>query len=99
VNAPLLTSVLLGAALGVANAAGSVWLVRVARGRSQRAFMTIVFGGMAARMTALLAAVAAILVAVPVDRPAFVVSLGCTIALGLAAEVYLFTRGARVAGA
>jgi hypothetical protein len=61
--------------------------------------MTIVFGGMVARMSALLAAVAALIVWAPIDRGAFVVALGGAIALGLLAEVLLVTRPGRAAHA
>ena len=97
--APFWTSVLLGVALGAANAAASLLLVRAARGRSQQAFLTIVFGGMAARMAGLLAVIAAVLVYVPVDRPAFIGALAFAVATGLALEVFLLTRPARTAGA
>lgn len=93
------TSALLGAALGAANAAASGLIIRAARGRSQRSFMTLLFGGMAARMAGLLAAIAIVVAFVPVELPAFVGALGATFALGLVAEVYLLTRPARVAGA
>jgi hypothetical protein len=99
VTAPFWTSVLLGVALGAANAAASMLLVRSARGRSQQAFLTIVFGGMVARMAALLALIAAVLAWAPVERPAFIAALAFAVAIGLAAEVFLLTRPARVAGA
>jgi hypothetical protein len=92
-------SILLGVALGAANAAAAVLLVRAARGRAQAAFMTIVFGGMVARMTALLAAVAAVIAWAPVDRNVFVVALGAAVAVGLLAEVLLVSRPGRIAHA
>lgn len=88
---------LLGVALGAANAAASLLLVRAARGRSQQAFLVIVFGGMLARMTALLAAFAGVLAWAPVHRPAFVGALAVAVALGLGAEVLLLARAARPA--
>jgi hypothetical protein len=91
----LWTSVLLGVALGTANAAASLLLARAARGRSQAAFYRIVFGGMLARMSALLAAFAAILTWAPVHRTAFVAALGVTVVLGLGAEVLLIGRAPR----
>jgi hypothetical protein len=91
----LWTSVLLGVALGTANAAASLLLVRAARGRSQAAFMKVVFGGMLARMTALLAAVAAILSWATVHRTAFLAALGATVVVGLAVEVLLVGRAPR----
>ena len=94
-NALLWTSVLLGVALGAANAAASLLLVRAARGRAQGPFLRIVFGGMLARMSALLAVYAAILAWAVVDRTAFTLALGATIAAGLAVEVLLVGRAPR----
>jgi hypothetical protein len=74
-------------------------LVRAARGRSQGSFTTIVFGGMVARMTAMLAAVAAVVAWAPVDRTAFVIALGAAVFVGLLAEVLLVLRPGRVAHA
>lgn len=93
----LWTSLLLGVALGTANAAASLLLVRAARGRTHQAFMTIVFGGMLARMTALLAVFAAVLAWMPVHRAAFVGGLAAALVVGLAVEVLLMTRALRAA--
>ena len=90
--ASLWTSVLLGVALGAANAAASLLLARAARGRSQRAFMKLVFGGMVVRLTLLLAAFAAVVALFDVHRGGFVGALGATFVLGLGAEVLLVPR-------
>ncbi len=88
----LWTSLLLGVLLGAANAAASLLLVRVARGRPQTTFFVIVFGGMFARMTLLLTLFAAVLAWAPVHRGAFVGALGATLVVGLTAEVLLMLR-------
>ncbi len=99
VIAPFWTSVLLGVALGAANATASLLLVRAARGRSQQAFLTLLFGGMVARMARLLEIIAAVLVWAPVQESAFIGALAITVAAGVALEVFLLTRPVRAAGA
>ncbi|HLA63721.1 MAG TPA: hypothetical protein VK610_04795 [Rhodothermales bacterium] len=93
----LWTSVLLGVALGAANASASLLLARAARGRSQQAFLVIVFGGMAFRMVALLAAFTAIVAWAPIHRLAFTGALIATVVLGLGLEVILMARTLRPA--
>lgn len=91
-DAPVWTSALLGVALALANGAASVLLLRRARGRASKAWFTIVFGGMTARIALVLAALVAALVWAPVHRSAFVGALLAACAVGLAAEVLLVHR-------
>ena len=96
--APLWLGVVLGTLLGALNAAASLALVRLARGRAQVAFAKIVLGGMSVRLLVLLAAVSAVLVALPVHTTAFVGSLFVTFVAGLAAELLLLQRHPHPAG-
>jgi hypothetical protein len=90
------TSALLGVALGVANAAAAYALYRTGRGRAQRAFLKIVFGGMVVRLLGATAAVGLVLLYLPVDRLAFAGGFLAAFAAGTAAEVLLIQRhGAR----
>lgn len=82
-----LASMLLGTALGAANAAASIALYRVARSRPPQVFMAIVLGGMLLRMMVLLTALTLILAFVPVARGALVGAFGVTFVLGLIGEV------------
>jgi hypothetical protein len=88
------SSVALGVALGLVNAAASYALWRLARGRKQSMFMTIIFGGMGVRMLVLLALIALVLVFAPVSRGAFVGAFFTTFAVGLIAEVIMLQRRA-----
>ena len=90
----LWTSGLLGVALGAANAAASYVLWRMGRGRRQQAFLTIVFGGLVARLVAVTAVAALVLVGLPVHRLAFVGGLLAMFTAGTAAEVLLIQRHA-----
>ena len=82
-------SLLLGAALGAANAAAAVWTAARATGLEPTRALRLVLGGMAARLAALLGAVALVLAAVPVHRGAFVGGLGVVFVAGMVAEVLL----------
>ena len=82
-------SLLIGALLGAANAAAALWIARRAGALEPNRALQIVLGGMVARMLVVLAAFAAVLVAVPVQRGAFVTGLGVVFVLGLLAEVFL----------
>lgn len=82
-------SLLLGALLGAANAAAAAWMARRAATLDSDRALRLVLGGMMARMGLLLAAVALVLIAVPVHRGAFVGGLGVLFAVGLVAEVAL----------
>lgn len=88
------TSALLGIALGAANAAASYALYRVAGGKPQKAFFTIVLGGMVARLLGVLALAALILVMLPVSRTAFVGAFFAAFAVGTAVELLLIQRRA-----
>ena len=86
-------SLLLGVLLGVAYSAAALLVARRARGLADpNAVLRLVLGGMLARMALTLAAFAAILAWVPVQRGAFVGGLGVAFALGLAAEMSLVLR-------
>lgn len=82
-------SLLLGALLGAANAAAALWTARRAAGLEPTRALRVVLGGMVARMALTLAAVALVLVLVPVHRGAFVGGLGLLFLGGLVAEVLL----------
>lgn len=88
------TSALLGITLGVANAAASYALYRVAGGKPQTTFFTIVLGGMVARLMVVLAIAALILVMMPVHRVAFVGAFFAAFAVGTAVEILLIQRRA-----
>ena len=85
-------SFLLGALLGVANAAAALVMARRAAAAEPRAGIRIVMASLAARLAVMLAAVAGVLVAVPVARLWFVGGLGLLFAVGLVAEV-LYVHG------
>jgi len=86
------TSVVLGVALGLANAAASFLLYRVARNKPHGTFMAIVFGGMVARMFAVLALLALVIVFLPVSRVAFIGAFFTTFAVAMTAEIILLQR-------
>ena len=88
----VVTSLLLGALLGAANAAAALLLARHGRTLALNPAMKIVLGGGFVRFLVLLGAVVLILVTVPVDRLAFVGGLGAVFIVGLALEVALVTR-------
>ena len=94
-EAALWTSIVLGVALGLANAAASFLLYRVARNKPQGAFMAIVFGGMVARMFAVLALLALAIVFLPVSRVAFIGAFFATFAVAMTAEIILLQRWAQ----
>ncbi len=81
------TSLLLGALLGLANAAVALLLARRGRALDVNGVMKVVLGGGFLRLLVLLAAVAAVVVTVPVHRLAFVGGLGVVYVLGLVLEV------------
>lgn len=85
-------SLLLGAVFGAVNVGAALWIVRRASALGPTRGMQLVLAGMVARMSVALAAVALVLVFVPVHRAAFVGGLGVLFVLGLAAEV-LFVLG------
>lgn len=85
----LSASLLLGALLGVAYSAAALLVARRARTLEPNHALRVVLGGMLIRMGLTLAAFAAVLALVPVNRGAFVGGLGATFLLGLLAEVFL----------
>lgn len=93
-EAAIWTSVVLGVALGLANAAASFLLYRVARNKSHGTFMAIVLGGMVARMFAVLALLALVIVFLPVSRVAFIGAFFATFAVAMTAEIILLQRRA-----
>ena len=93
-EAAIWTSVVLGVALGLTNAAASFLLYRVARNKPHGAFMTIVFGGMVARMMVVLALLALVIVFLPVSRLAFIGAFFVTFTVAMTAEVILLQRRA-----
>jgi hypothetical protein len=88
------TSALFGIALGAANAAAAYALYRAGRGRTQKAFLQIVFGGMVARLVVVTAVVGLVLLLLPVDRLAFAVGFLAAFAAGTAAEILTIQRHA-----
>lgn len=81
------TSLMLGALLGVANAAVALLLARRGRTLDVNGVMKVVIGGGFLRLLVLLAAVVTVFVTVPVHRLAFVGGLGVVYVLGLVLEV------------
>lgn len=85
----VVSSLLLGALLGLANASAAVLLARRGRTLDLNPAMKLVLGGGFARLAVVLGAVVLVLALVPVDRLAFVGGLGAVFVLGLIAEVAL----------
>lgn len=83
----VVTSLLLGALLGLANAAVALLLARRGRTLDVNGVMKVVLGGGFLRLLVLLAAVVLVFVTVPVHRLAFVGGLGVVYVLGLVLEV------------
>lgn len=87
-----IASLLLGALLGVANAAASLVAVRRAQALEPTRALRVVMVGMMLRLPLLLAAFAAILAWVPVVRGPFVLGLGVVFVAGLLAEAFFVLR-------
>ena len=83
----LFASLLLGALLGLVNAAAALWTARRAMAGEPARALRVVLGGMVVRMAVVLAAVALVLALVPVSRGAFVGGLGLLFVGGLLMEV------------
>ena len=88
----VLASLLLGAALGAANAAVAAWTAH--RATASREPLTarglnLILGGMVGRMFFVLACAGVVLAFVPVQRGAFVAGLGLLFFGGMLAEVFL----------
>ena len=88
----VVTSLLLGALLGTANAAAALLLARRGRTLDLNPAMKIILGGGFVRLALLLGAVVLVLATLAVDRLAFVGGLGAVFVVGLALEVALVTR-------
>ncbi|MEM1118735.1 MAG: ATP synthase subunit I [Bacteroidota bacterium] len=88
----LSASLLIGALLGAVNAAAAVWTVSRATALAPNRALSLVLGGMLGRLAVLLAAVALVLMLVPVHRGGFVGGLGVVFLVGMVAEV-LFVLG------
>jgi hypothetical protein len=82
----------LGGGIGVANAAASYGLYRLARGREDTSFYAIVLLGMLGRLGMALALVAGILGFLPVHLFAFIGALLLSVGAGLAIETFLIAR-------
>lgn len=89
------SSALFGIALGAANAAVAYALFRVGVGRSQQAFLKIVFGGLVVRLVLVTALMGGVLLLVAVDRTAFVGGFFMALAVGIVTEIMLIQRHAR----
>ena len=88
----LLFSLLLGALLGAANVAASLLAVQRARTLEPTRALRVVMVGMMVRLPLVLAAFAAVLLWVPVERGAFVTGLGVVFVAGLLAEAFWVLR-------
>ncbi|MEL6615949.1 MAG: hypothetical protein AAFQ43_09435 [Bacteroidota bacterium] len=86
------TSLLLGAALGVAHAVAGLGIARLARGRSQAAFNAVVLGGTVLRMFGVLAVVVLLLLVASIQVAPFIGGLGATFLVGLIVEVLVLLR-------
>lgn len=76
-----------GCALGVLYAASSMLVTKFALRQNQRVFMIIVFGGMIGRMVVALAAIAAIVLLLPVQMIPFLGSFLVLLILGIGLEI------------
>ena len=88
----VLLGLLLGSAIGVGNALLSYGLYRIARGRPDKTFYSVVLLGLLGRLGLALVLVALILVFVPVHFYAFIGALLVSVAGGLAVETLLVYR-------
>ncbi len=85
-------SLLVGALLGAAHAAAALVVARRARTLAPTAAMQTVMRAMLVRLTLVLAAFAAVVAWVPVQRGPFVAGLGLLFVAGLVAEALLVLR-------
>ncbi len=91
----MLLGLTLGGGIGVANAAASYGLYRIARDRTDKVFYSVVLLGLVGRLGVALVLVALVLVAVPVHALAFVGALLASVVAGLVVETALIYRGQR----
>jgi len=82
----------LGGSIGLANAAASYGLYRLARGREDRVFYSIVLLGMLGRMGVALVLVTVVIGFLPVHLFAFISALLVSVGAGLAIETFLIYR-------
>lgn len=87
-------SLLLGALVGLANAASAVWTARRATAFGPDRALRMVLAGMVVRMFATLAVVALVLALADVQRAAFVAGLGVLFVGGLLVEVAIVSTSA-----
>jgi uncharacterized membrane protein YdfJ with MMPL/SSD domain len=88
----VLLGLIVGAALGAANAVASYLLYRRARTRPSKAFYKLVLGGMGVRMAVVLVTVALVVGLAPVDVSAFIGALLAAFVIGLAIDIVLIAR-------
>ncbi len=89
----ILLGLTLGGGIGLANAAASYGLYRIARDRSDQVFYSVVLLGLVGRLGVALVLVALVLLLAPVHTYAFVGALLVSVALGLVVETTLIYRG------
>jgi hypothetical protein len=88
----ILLALMLGGSIGLVNAAASYGLYRLARGREDRVFYSIVLLGMLGRMGVALVFVTVVLGFLPVHLFAFISALLVSVGTGLAVETFLIYR-------
>ena len=88
----VLLALTLGGSIGSANAAASYGLYRLARGREDRVFYSIVLLGMLGRMGVALVLVTVVIGFLPVHLFAFISALLVSVGAGLAIETFLIYR-------
>ncbi|MEM1043656.1 MAG: hypothetical protein AAGI91_13635 [Bacteroidota bacterium] len=91
----ILLGLTLGAGIGIANAAASYGLYRIARDRPDKTFYAIVLMGLLGRLGTSLVLVVLVLLSASANVYAFVGALFVSVALGLAVETALIYRGHR----
>lgn len=90
----VLLSIVLGGAIGLANALASYGLYRLVRGREDKTFYAVVLLGMLGRMGLALLLVTGIVGFLPIHLFAFISALLVSVGAGLAVETALIHRGA-----
>lgn len=88
------TSLVLGVSLALANAIASFLILRFAREKPYRTFISIVLGGMVMRMMVVLVLIAVVLITGRVSKIPFVASFFATFILASAVEVASILKGA-----
>ncbi len=85
-------SALLGAGIGGIYGISAYLISRSALQKSNRTFLLLVLGGMSARLFLTLAVITIILIAVPVDKPVFVIAFLALFVVGLVIETLILHR-------